>query len=181
MSSMITTSSAKPCLRALASAPLCPLSSGRACGPRQAKSCALVTLPPLRPVGSPGLRARSNSLISSRAAETHTVTSPLGYLISKPPRPTSGSDKSARRQFWAAVIPCVEARWPSLPAEDPVPCQDSSATYAVFDLLYDRFESLQTLPLRARRHRLKTVVRASANSRLVILAALAVLLGWGEK
>jgi len=52
-------------------------------------------------------------------------------------------------------------------AQDPVPCQDSSATYTVFDLLYDRFESLQTLPLRARRHRLKTVVRASANSRLV--------------
>ena len=53
------------------------------------------------------------------------------------------------------------------PAQDPVPCQDSSATYTVFDLLYDRFESLQTLPLRARRQRLKTVVRASANSRLV--------------
>jgi bifunctional non-homologous end joining protein LigD len=52
-------------------------------------------------------------------------------------------------------------------AQDPVPCQASSATYTVFDLLYDRFESLQTLPLRARRHRLKTVVRACANSRLV--------------
>jgi ATP-dependent DNA ligase len=40
-------------------------------------------------------------------------------------------------------------------------------TYVVFDLLYHRFESLLALPLRARRHRLETVVRACDNSRLV--------------
>ena len=88
-----------------------------------------------------------------------------------------GGLASGQILFRAFAIPQPGPR----PAQDPAPCQDSSATYTVFDLLYDRFESLQTLPLRARRHRLKTVVRASANSRLVILAALAVLLGWGEK
>src|SRR6266849_8637969 len=41
------------------------------------------------------------------------------------------------------------------------------ATYIVFDLLYDRFESLTALPLRARRQRLEAVVRACANARLV--------------
>jgi ATP-dependent DNA ligase len=41
------------------------------------------------------------------------------------------------------------------------------ATYVVFDLLYDRFEPLLTLPLRARRQRLETVVRACANSGFV--------------
>jgi ATP-dependent DNA ligase len=41
------------------------------------------------------------------------------------------------------------------------------ATYIVFDLLYDRFESLTALPLRARRQRLEAVVRACANPRLV--------------
>jgi ATP-dependent DNA ligase len=40
-------------------------------------------------------------------------------------------------------------------------------TYVVFDLLYDRFEPLLTLPLWARRQRLKTVVRACANSGFV--------------
>jgi bifunctional non-homologous end joining protein LigD len=41
------------------------------------------------------------------------------------------------------------------------------ATYVVFDLLYDRFESLLALPLWARRQRLEAVVRACANPRLV--------------
>ena len=41
------------------------------------------------------------------------------------------------------------------------------ATYVVFDLLYDRFEPLLTLPLWARRQRLKPVVRTCANSGLV--------------
>jgi ATP-dependent DNA ligase len=41
------------------------------------------------------------------------------------------------------------------------------ATYVVFDLLYDRFEPLLTLPLWARRQRLETVVRACANSGFV--------------
>ena len=41
------------------------------------------------------------------------------------------------------------------------------ATYVVFDLLYDRFESLLALPLRARRQRLEAVVWACANPRLV--------------
>jgi len=41
------------------------------------------------------------------------------------------------------------------------------ATYIVFDLLYDRFESLTALPLRARRQRLEAVVRACASPRLV--------------
>jgi ATP-dependent DNA ligase len=41
------------------------------------------------------------------------------------------------------------------------------ATYVVFDLVYHRFESLQALPLLARRQRLETVVRVCANSRLV--------------
>jgi ATP-dependent DNA ligase len=41
------------------------------------------------------------------------------------------------------------------------------ATYVVFDLLYQRFESLLALPLRARRRRLETVVRACTNPRLV--------------
>jgi ATP-dependent DNA ligase len=41
------------------------------------------------------------------------------------------------------------------------------ATYVVFDLLYNRFESLSALPLWARRQRLQAVVRACANSRLV--------------
>jgi ATP-dependent DNA ligase len=41
------------------------------------------------------------------------------------------------------------------------------ATYVVFDLLYQRFESLLALPLRARRQRLETVVRACADTKLV--------------
>jgi ATP-dependent DNA ligase len=41
------------------------------------------------------------------------------------------------------------------------------ATYIVFDLLYHRFESLLALPLRARRQRLETVVRACANGGFV--------------
>src|SRR5712691_6297170 len=41
------------------------------------------------------------------------------------------------------------------------------ATYVVFDLLYDRFESLLALPLWVRRQRLDRVVQACANSRLV--------------
>jgi bifunctional non-homologous end joining protein LigD len=41
------------------------------------------------------------------------------------------------------------------------------ATYVVFDLLYDRFDSLMALPLWARRQRLEAVVRACANGRLV--------------
>ena len=41
------------------------------------------------------------------------------------------------------------------------------ATYIVFDLLYDRFESLTALPLWARRERLERVVRACVNPRLV--------------
>jgi ATP-dependent DNA ligase len=41
------------------------------------------------------------------------------------------------------------------------------ATYVVFDLLYHRFESLMALPLRARRQRLETVVRACTNPKLV--------------
>src|SRR5216684_6955460 len=41
------------------------------------------------------------------------------------------------------------------------------ATYVVFDLLYQRFASLLALPLRARRRRLETVVRACTNPRLV--------------
>jgi ATP-dependent DNA ligase len=40
-------------------------------------------------------------------------------------------------------------------------------TYVVFDLLYQRFESLLALPLRARRQRLETVVRACTNPRFV--------------
>jgi ATP-dependent DNA ligase len=40
-------------------------------------------------------------------------------------------------------------------------------TYVVFDLLYDRFESLLALPLSTRRERLEKLVRACANSRLV--------------
>jgi ATP-dependent DNA ligase len=40
-------------------------------------------------------------------------------------------------------------------------------TYVVFDLLYDRFESLLALPLVTRRERLEMVVRACANPRLV--------------
>jgi ATP-dependent DNA ligase len=45
--------------------------------------------------------------------------------------------------------------------------QTFPATYVVFDLLYDRFESLLALPLQARRQRLETPVRDCANSRLV--------------
>jgi ATP-dependent DNA ligase len=41
------------------------------------------------------------------------------------------------------------------------------ATYVVFDLLYQRFDSHLALPLWARRQRLEKVVRACANSRLV--------------
>jgi bifunctional non-homologous end joining protein LigD len=41
------------------------------------------------------------------------------------------------------------------------------ATYVVFDLLFDRFESLTALPLWARRERLERVVRACVNPRLV--------------
>jgi len=41
------------------------------------------------------------------------------------------------------------------------------AIYIVFDLIYQRFESLVVLPLWARRQRLERVVRACANPRLV--------------
>ena len=41
------------------------------------------------------------------------------------------------------------------------------ATYVVFDLLYQRFESLGALPLWSRRARLEEVVRACANPRFV--------------
>ena len=41
------------------------------------------------------------------------------------------------------------------------------ATYVVFDLLYDRFQSLLALPLAARRQRLEAVIRDCANPRLV--------------
>ncbi len=41
------------------------------------------------------------------------------------------------------------------------------ATYVVFDLLYDRFESLLALPLDTRRERLEKLMRRSAHPRLV--------------
>ena len=41
------------------------------------------------------------------------------------------------------------------------------ATYVVFDLLFDRFESLLALPLVARRQRLEAMIRDCANPRLV--------------
>ena len=41
------------------------------------------------------------------------------------------------------------------------------ATYVVFELLYDRFESLLPLPLLARRHRLQALIQDFTNPRLV--------------
>jgi ATP-dependent DNA ligase len=41
------------------------------------------------------------------------------------------------------------------------------ATYVVFDLLYDRFESLLALPLITRRERLEKLIRGCAHPRLV--------------